>query len=79
MFVSIGLLQNIDFHLECQLYCLDKTNSIANQHSISSVSSAACRIISANTVGLTDPENIGTAVETALLSSLQADIGVLPV
>ena len=31
------------------------------------------------TVGMADLENIGTAVETALISSLQAEIGVLPV
>ena len=38
----------------------------------------ACRIISANTIGMADLENLGTAVETALMSSLQADISVLP-
>ena len=40
---------------------------------------AACRIISANTIGVADPENLGTAVETALISSLQTEISVLPV
>ena len=40
---------------------------------------AACRIISSNIVGMADPENLGTAVETALISSLTAEISVLPV
>ena len=31
------------------------------------------------TVGMADLENLGTAVETALIFSLQAEIGVLPV
>ena len=35
---------------------------------------AACRIISANTIGLADPENTGIAVVTALISSLIAEI-----
>ena len=40
---------------------------------------AACRIISANTVAMADTENIGIAAETALMSSLIAEISVLPV
>ena len=40
---------------------------------------AACRIIYSKTIGMADPENLGTAVETALISSLQAEISVLPV
>ena len=40
---------------------------------------AACRIISSNIVGMADPENMGIAVETALISSLIAEISVLPV
>ena len=40
---------------------------------------AACCINSANTIGMADLENPGTAVETDLISSLQAEISVLPV
>ena len=35
--------------------------------------------ISTNIVEKADPENMGIAVETALMSSLQAEISVLPV
>ena len=38
-----------------------------------------CHNISAINVGTTDLENIGIAVETLLISSLQAEISVLPV
>ena len=38
-----------------------------------------CHNISAINVVLTDLENIGIAVETSLISSLQAEIIVLPV
>ena len=40
---------------------------------------AGCHIISADTIGMADPENLDTAVETALPSSLIAEISVLPV
>ena len=40
---------------------------------------AACRIISSNAIGMVNLENLGTAVETALISSLIAEISVLPV
>ena len=40
---------------------------------------ASCRIISSNIVGMADLENVGIAVETALISSLIAEISVLPV
>ena len=40
---------------------------------------AACRIISADIIGMADPENMGVAVETALISSPIAEISVLPV
>ena len=39
----------------------------------------ACRIISSNTIGMADPENLGIAVETAFISSQIAEISVLPV
>ena len=40
---------------------------------------AACRIISSNAIGIADPENMRIAVETALISSLIAEIKLLPV
>ena len=40
---------------------------------------AACRIISSDVIRMADLENLGTAVETALISSLIAEISVLPV
>jgi hypothetical protein len=40
---------------------------------------AACRIISVKTDGMADPENMGIAVVTAIISSLIAEISVLPV
>ena len=40
---------------------------------------AACRIISSHIVGMADPENMGIAVETALISCLIGEISVLPV
>ena len=40
---------------------------------------AACRIISSNTIGMAGPENMRIAFETALISSLIAEISVLPV
>ena len=39
----------------------------------------ACHIIWSKTLGMADPENLGTSVETALISSLIAEISVLPV
>ena len=39
----------------------------------------ACHNISAINVVMTDLENIGIAVETSLMSSLQAEKSVLPV
>ena len=39
----------------------------------------SCHSISTNTVGMADHENMGIAVETALISSLIAEISVLPV
>ena len=35
---------------------------------------AVCRIISSDTIGMADPENMGIAFETALISSLIAEI-----
>ena len=38
-----------------------------------------CSNISTINIGMADPENMGIAVETALISSLIAEISVLPV
>ena len=39
----------------------------------------ACRIISSDIIVMAVPENTGTAVETVLISSLIAEISVLPI
>ena len=40
---------------------------------------AECLIIFSKTIGMADPENMGIAFETVLISSLIAEIKVLPV